>query len=268
MKTTAIYGLFDPRNPDVIMYVGKGPAVRAQCHWRNFINRDTACNGRLLRWFASLLADGVKAQWQFIEKNVTDWEEREKHWIAHWREKNPQLCNVLDGGNQWPIDAGKLGGRSVQSKYRGTPEYFKWHQKAGRKAVASGQWASLKTKEHQSSAGRIGGYKQPHEAKVRGGRNGKREAKSRAGRNGIRTLHERYGGTPEYTEWTRNAGRVGGLKGGRNGTHRRFHLNRDQVNMNCDLCWKAAQVAFMLAGLNPHADDAVAWMSQFQTEAA
>ena len=137
-KTTNIYGLYDPQEPDLMMYVGKGRgADPAVAHWRNFLKTGRAVSGRLRRWFEKLEADGVKPQFRILETvPLSDWEAAEKKWIAYWRERNLDLCNVLDGGNQWPIDVTSLGGRNgahaTIEKWAGTPEKEKWNSDGGR----------------------------------------------------------------------------------------------------------------------------------------
>lgn len=64
-------------------------------------------------WLQALKSSGLKPEWRFLEEQVPphNWQERERFWIAYWRRKNPKLCNVHDGGNCWPIEASRSGGR-------------------------------------------------------------------------------------------------------------------------------------------------------------
>src|SRR5690348_10145349 len=98
MKKTCIYGLFDPRQSNIIMYVGKGLKRRAQLHWR--YRKTKVVNSLVRNWFERLEKEGIEPSWRFLEENVINWEECERYWIAYWREKNPDLCNIADGGNQ------------------------------------------------------------------------------------------------------------------------------------------------------------------------
>ncbi|MHB8484067.1 MAG: hypothetical protein ACYDBV_15330 [Nitrospiria bacterium] len=125
VKFTAIYGLFDPRKPALIWYVGKGLNARANSHWRNFLNKNTAVNKKLLQWLIKLQEAGVQPQFRFLEENVpaNRWKKWERYHIAKWRKLNPKLCNVTAGGNAWSQDAcrkgGSLGGRKVFKKKLG-----------------------------------------------------------------------------------------------------------------------------------------------------
>jgi hypothetical protein len=220
------------------MYVGKGPSARAASHWKWFLRTGKAVNGNLRRWFERLKAEGVEPAWCFLEENVplANWEARERYWIATWRKLNPALCNVVDGGNQWPIDASSLGGKI-----------------GGR----------IGNREGKAAGGRIGGPK--------GGRNCPREAAARGAhkRNelygnpatpescaaGGRKCFELYGSpwTPEGSAaggrkcfelygspWTPEGSAAGGRRGGRVSCHNYWHVRRGIVNPNCQLCVNAA----------------------------
>jgi hypothetical protein len=132
MKTTAIYGLYDPRRPRTIRYVGKGLARRAKEHWKEFLRSGYTVNKRLLAWFKELQAAGVAPCWRFLETGLRNWVRREQFWIAYWRRRNPELCNVLDGGNTFQlkykerVQISRIVGRINAEKKRGfcgrTPE--------------------------------------------------------------------------------------------------------------------------------------------------
>jgi hypothetical protein len=127
VNTTAIYGLFDPRRPRVICYVGKGPARRAESHWRNFVKYGEAVverkleNKRTLAGFVALRTAGVQPRWRYLETNVPlrHWKSREKFWVAYWRKRNPNLWNVSDGGNAYPLEVCVFGGRAVAERRLG-----------------------------------------------------------------------------------------------------------------------------------------------------
>jgi hypothetical protein len=261
MSLTAIYGLFDPRNPEVICYVGKGLAKRAAMHWSQFVRHSTACNKNLVRWFAVLRTDGAEPGWCFLEENVplSMWEEREKFWIAYWRQKNPQLCNVTKGGNAWPPEAYNKGGRNVRRETQ----------------VRAGRIGGRATSETTDGRKSNGGRACPREAAVRGGRNGSREAKARGGRNcpreaavrggvkGIRALNAKYKGTLERKQWSVKGGRNGGPAGALTTNHYRHHLNRDRCNIvKCFFCFRAAMVCSCLA----NAPDPVGFITRFEGE--
>jgi len=113
-KITCIYGLFDPRSPDVVMYVGKGGEKRAAHHWKEFLAKGTAENAKQRSWFEKLQTEGIEPGWKFLEENVVDWERAEKKWIIYWQLNNPNLCNVRSGGNQVSQHHSKLGGRTTR----------------------------------------------------------------------------------------------------------------------------------------------------------
>jgi hypothetical protein len=116
MNTTCIYGLFDPRNPDVIMYVGKGLEERAKSHWKNFLStKKPTVNVILHRWFEQLKTEVVEPGWRFLEENVEDWPTREKHWISYFRGLGQAGCNISAGGDgsrdhEFGRKMGKLNG--------------------------------------------------------------------------------------------------------------------------------------------------------------
>src|SRR5579862_5194402 len=96
---TCIYGLYDPRYPFTICYVGKGLAKRAQSHWKFFLRTGKAVNARMRNGFERLKAEGITPAWRFLEEDVLDWEVAERAWIYFWRIFNRDLWNVADGGN-------------------------------------------------------------------------------------------------------------------------------------------------------------------------
>lgn len=124
MPTSSIYGLFDPRFPDVMFYVGKGTLKRVESHWKFFSRNGRAVNRLLARKFEALASDGVQPSYRWLEENVVDWQSAERKWIAYWREINPDLCNVADGGNSWPLDSSRLGGMIGGRVNAAKPGYF------------------------------------------------------------------------------------------------------------------------------------------------
>jgi hypothetical protein len=336
MKTTAIYGLFDPREPEVIFYVGKGLARRAACHWKNFRKYGDAVSGNLRRRFESLQATGVEPGWRFLEDNVSldGWEEREDFWILHWREKNPQLCNVLLGGNQYPPNAGRIGGLNSNIKH-------KLHKKNNAPDMSCGycrKTAKAQEKNHQrrlvklekslicaikttlrdweNEKSRIetrvckGCRKNFEVIKVwcKGtGRKHKRNyavfklcfsCKNRATDRGkgnvipdklsvcgcgcgaeflpftdgntesFKAGH--FKKTPEAriraraTELKRRESMPSLVEEEQRGNHKCWHLDRDRVNLKCDLCYRAAMVSACIA-MNGRTDfDVVDWILQFR----
>ena len=95
-----IYGLFDPRTPNVIMYVGKAnnAGKRLRTHIREA--RNAKCPTRKAKWILSLLAADVHPSVCILETVTrSNWRSRERYWIAHWRRLNPCMLNLADGGN-------------------------------------------------------------------------------------------------------------------------------------------------------------------------
>lgn len=222
-----IYGLIDPRRPDWVMYVGKGLEQRAKSHWKGFLRNGWAQNALLRRWFEQLKADNVIPDFIFLEEDVSNWQEAEKDWIAAWRKVNSQLCNVADGGNQWPQNASKLGGIAAGPTTRktggGLAIAWEIHREAMLKTViissAKGRKRTLELyPDHQSKAGKIGWKK------------------------------SRENNLDKISEW----GRKGGLGGGGQlaclrdptlarrrgilGTHNRWHVARGIIKKECSLC--------------------------------
>jgi len=229
-----IYGLFDPRSPDVIMYVGKGGEKRPPRHWRSFLCNGRAVNALLRRWFEGLKIAGVAPAWRFLEEDVTDWQQAERDWITCCRVVNPVLCNVADGGNQWPLEAGKLGGKVVSQLY---PEKAK---QLGRKygGISFKHLRSLNPAlmcEFASRGGRIGG-RRTHELHPDLAREiGKRSGPT-SGKIGGRRTHELH------PDLAREMGKRNGPRAGRIGCHNRWHVARGTYNSSCTLCSEGLKV--------------------------
>lgn len=208
MNNTSIYGLVDPRRPDWVMYVGKGLEKRVNFHWKFFVRNGKATNALLRRWFEQLKADGVEPSFIFLEENVSDWQEAEREWIAAWRRVNSQLCNIADGGNQWPKWAGKIGGRRRIEKH-GNPSTLEGCIKGGKISVKKMSIETLRR------AGHLGGTKN-------------------------HKLH-----AAEQVEWGHKGGLKGGRTNVLSGhlksisvlaAHTRWHVARGIIKDGCALC--------------------------------
>jgi hypothetical protein len=223
MQLTAVYGLFDPRDPYTIWYVGKGLAVRAAHHWKEFLRYDTAENDKEYQWLKKLRADSIIPGWRFLEENVADWRRVERRWITYWRFENPNLCNVANGGNQPYLSAER------------------------RREVSQRACKIIHDAAHRADPA----Y---HEAKVRAGSPTSAETDGRKS-NGAKALQAKWGGTEEQKNWARNGGLAGGVKSmsvlnarpieerrkwasdaGFIGGHKRWHEARGIINPNCGLC--------------------------------
>lgn len=91
-----IYGLFDPRCPNVIWYVGKtnNPHNRLQYY------RKDASTTPVYRWFRRLQNEGFEPKLRVLETcPFAEWKDRERVTIALHRKKNLLLLNKFAGGN-------------------------------------------------------------------------------------------------------------------------------------------------------------------------
>lgn len=208
IKITCIYCLYDPRDPQQIpMYVGKGNKNRAKGHWSKFLRREIAVNGLLRRWFEKLKLENIEPAWKFLEENVIDWQKAEQNWISCMRVVNPNLCNVADGGNAWPLQifhrfedlskAGKIGG-GVRFKqlWKSDPDKMKEFSMKGAQKGGNNSFKADLTRARKS--GCIGGT---HTKKL-------------------------------YPELAAKSGKIGGTISG----HNRWHVSRGIINPGCKLC--------------------------------
>jgi hypothetical protein len=96
----SIYVLYDPREPDVVRYVGWTENVEKRK--RSHVTR--ARNGRdktrCGNWKRSLLRDGLEPGFRVVETGSGgDWEEAERRWIAFYRATDAgKLTNLAEGG--------------------------------------------------------------------------------------------------------------------------------------------------------------------------
>lgn len=116
--TTSIYALSCPDSGQV-MYIGKAnkPEHRLKGHLRDCRRRKT----NLYRWLNKLLAEGKQPKLTIIETIAFEaWEDRERHWIAHYRSLGP-LLNMADGGDQpsCPIEVRRANGMKQLRILRG-----------------------------------------------------------------------------------------------------------------------------------------------------
>jgi hypothetical protein len=93
-RAITIYALIDPRT-DGVRYVGKSVNVvqryRIHCVARG--NRHSAV------WIRSLRNVGLRPVLTILEVATEEmWEERERYWIAFYREQGCDLTNLTDGG--------------------------------------------------------------------------------------------------------------------------------------------------------------------------
>ncbi len=91
-----IYGLFDPRIPDVIWYVGKTNNARTRLQYY----RKDKSTTPVYKWFRRLQAEGSEPKLRVLETcPFGEWKDCERAAIALHRKKNLLLLNIFDGGN-------------------------------------------------------------------------------------------------------------------------------------------------------------------------
>ena len=94
MKIVYIYALIHPISKE-IRYIGKTLNLkqRLMSHKSSFKKTTHVSN-----WISSLLKQNLSPEMIIIETcDESNWEKREKHWIAYYRER-VKLCNITDGG--------------------------------------------------------------------------------------------------------------------------------------------------------------------------
>jgi hypothetical protein len=97
--TVTIYGLYDPRDGQ-LRYVGKtryalSKRLREHCGGRELSRRSHKVN-----WLRCLLAAGLRPEIRAIEETTEkDWQERESHWVRHYRETGAALTNATEDGS-------------------------------------------------------------------------------------------------------------------------------------------------------------------------
>jgi hypothetical protein len=96
-KIVYIYALVDPKY-ERVRYVGK--SVNLENRYEQHLCEFTGVNPRKERWIQNLKDKGLKPELVVIEEcDQSNWEEREKYWIAYYRELYSDLTNISDGGD-------------------------------------------------------------------------------------------------------------------------------------------------------------------------
>lgn len=118
----SIYRLVDPREPARVRYVGKTACSLATRLRRHLNEARRGLKAHRYHWIRGLLADGVRPAIELIELcSASEWQAREKHWIAELRAKCHPLTNTGPGGDGMDSDAWREvwqrpGQRDRQSK--------------------------------------------------------------------------------------------------------------------------------------------------------
>jgi len=102
-KVVYIYGLFDPREPEHIRYVGKSNADRIRgrihTHKKSVLYEKSKVNYRL-NWLKKLEKQQVKFEYRIIEVCTSlNWQEKERYWIKKLKEEGHKLTNSTAGGD-------------------------------------------------------------------------------------------------------------------------------------------------------------------------
>ena len=152
-STTFIYGLVDPRSPEVIRYVGKANDVeeRLRRHLR-MGKRGFRHNNKLLKWIEELLAAELKPSIVVLEEVCfDDWQQCEKRWIVKMREANPDLLNLSSGGDGLAVarKESREAQRIIQSEVWNRPGVRELRRKQLRDA-----WAKPENKKKLSDRGK------------------------------------------------------------------------------------------------------------------
>jgi len=104
-KVCYIYGLYDPRRPREIRYVGKTKnGLRRRLRGHVSTARRGEKRGRHLtpveEWILSILHEGVRLSIVLVEEcDRTNWKQRERRAITLYRNRGHRLVNVLLGGD-------------------------------------------------------------------------------------------------------------------------------------------------------------------------
>lgn len=97
MKDIIIYTLVDPRDNQV-RYIGKTNNLKQRLASHIYRSK-SGFNSPIHCWIRKLLDLNLKPSILVQEIcNQDNWEEREKYWIHHYREKYENITNVSDGG--------------------------------------------------------------------------------------------------------------------------------------------------------------------------
>lgn len=109
-RETRIYVLIDPTSKE-IRYVGKTvKTLKNRLYGHITQSKDGKSDTYRDRWIRGLSAQGLRPEIREIEVCGADWANRERFWIAHFRDAGARLTNHTDGGE------GALGFRFTEER--------------------------------------------------------------------------------------------------------------------------------------------------------
>jgi hypothetical protein len=181
MNTTFIYALVDPRNNEV-RYIGKSDNPVKRFKDGHLCDKETHPK---VSWIKSLRKLGLLPVLQIIEEvSFSDWQERERYWIAYYRERGERLTNLCEGGNGGAMPPEIAARVATQNRGRRLTEEHK--AKIGQSAkghfvseATRQRWIELNKNKSAETKAKIGaafkGRKltEEHKAKIREGMKGK-----------------------------------------------------------------------------------------------
>lgn len=94
-QPVTIYALCDP-DTFTVRYVGK--TINLRKRMEAHFSPNARAITPISRWNRSLKSAGKKPHCMILETVVGNWAERERYWIAYYRNQQPDLLNVCDGG--------------------------------------------------------------------------------------------------------------------------------------------------------------------------
>jgi hypothetical protein len=162
MKDAVIYALVDPFTK-AVRYVGKTVDLKARVRYGHLSRRDI--NDKRMHkanWLRGLASQGAEPDVIELERVAggESWQERERHWIAHYRAAGAPLTNMTEGGDgggrlSWTPEDKRKAAERMRGKPR-SPEVIEKMRRA-----QQGRAPSEKCREAQRAA--VTGKKQSRE---------------------------------------------------------------------------------------------------------
>lgn len=106
MNKVFIYGLYDPRNGE-LRYIGKAKCLKTRL-FGHMTTPSLKQNHHRAHWLRQLDTLGLRPEIKVIEETAErKWQERERHWINHFRNLGANLTNTTEGGEGGATCRGK-----------------------------------------------------------------------------------------------------------------------------------------------------------------